>query len=73
MSVLHFVTLPQLKNTLVAVGHRFKKLEYRLDNLSQPDDDIKILNALTDFGFSSPLSDIDGDVIVDVDGNILVI
>lgn len=36
-------------------------------------DDIKILNALTDFEFSSPLSDVDGDLLIDIDGSILAV
>lgn len=41
--------------------------------IHEDDDDIKILNALTDFGFSSPLSDVDGDLLIDIDGNILAV
>lgn len=73
MASLHFFTFPQLKNALTAISHRFAKIDAKIENFSRPEDDIIILNALTKFGFSSPLSDEDGSVIVDVDGNIIAV
>lgn len=37
-----------------------------------PEDDENILNLLTEYGYSAPLSDIDGNVITDVDRNLIL-
>ena len=37
-----------------------------------PEDDINVLNLLSDYGFVSPISDASGNVIVDVDGNLIL-
>ncbi len=37
-----------------------------------PEDDENVLNLLTEYGYSAPLSDIDGNVITDVDRNLIL-
>lgn len=47
-----------------------------VDNLTseipEPEDDINVLNLLTEFGYSAPLSDADNKVIVDVDDKLIL-
>lgn len=47
-----------------------------VDNLTneipQPEDDINVLNLLTEFGYSAPLLDADNKVVTDDDGNIIL-
>lgn len=38
----------------------------------QPEDDINILNLLSSYNYSTPLSDTGGYVIIDTDGNIIL-
>lgn len=40
--------------------------------IPQPEDDINVLNLLTEFGYSTPLSDADNKVVTDDDGNIIL-
>ncbi len=35
MSEIHFSTLSQLKNTITAISHRFKKIDKRIDSLPE--------------------------------------
>lgn len=38
----------------------------------EPEDDVEILNLLTEFGYVAPMTDIDGNLITDSDDNIFV-
>lgn len=43
-----------------------------MNDMPQPEDDINVLNLLTEFGYSAPLSDADNKVVTDNDGNIIL-
>jgi len=46
--------------------------QYVDDSIPQPEDDIEVLNLLSQYGYSTPVSDIDGNVITDVDNNVIL-
>lgn len=46
--------------------------KYVDDSIPQPEDDINILNLLSQYDYSTPISDTDGYIITDVDNNIIL-
>lgn len=60
-------TYKYLDNT--GLGQVWEKIKTLIP---QPEDDINILNLLTEFGYSAPLSDADNKVVTDNDGNIIL-
>lgn len=46
--------------------------KYVDDNVPQPEDDVEILNLLSQYDYPTPISDADGNVITDVDNVIIL-
>lgn len=49
-----------------------KYVDDNVEAIPQPEDDINVLNLLTEFGYSAPVADADNKIITDADNNIVL-
>lgn len=53
----------------IGLGQVWEKIKALIP---QPEDDINVLNLLTEFGYSAPVADADNKIITDADNNIVL-